>query len=322
MTNSSFHKKALLEKEVEQIVRGAMVSSHGTRHAVDAFSHLDGIVQYAAMGVRSSLRDIAKFNRELIGALAGKQGSVILTDDARALLGDPVTSPDGRPTTPYGYREVLGKTMFSESPNAHLNPGHHTLYQIKIPKGEKPLLVFRKAGYIDGFGCNVILIPKLGISIIVLGNASGPIDTTYHVANYILQAIVQPAKPVDILGLAVSEGKLCAAALQQIEKPAWLTQSPGLQPADLAGTYRHEHYEQEIVIDRQHNVTIRGDGGKSSPGRLVSLTNDMIAMDLPVSKCGIEVWSVWRDRRFSLTRGPTGLTLVQAGTNDVYLLVE
>lgn len=314
LTDTTFSIEDLRSKESERVlIDGMRVSADGSRSAVDKFNHLANVVQYASLGLRSSQRDLATFNREILLALDGGGRLGLDEADLKKLFA-------GEPMAPYGYFTELGQRIYNESPNEHLFPKRYIPYRLgKLREQEKGMdFAFRKAGYIDGFGCNVTLMPKRRISLIVLGNATGAIDTTFHVSNLILQEALRLSPPVNIIEQAIEEGKLCRATLSQIETPENLTQILPASAGDLAGTYEHERYEQRITVHEDGTIQFHTRTKTSSKMNLVHIGPDMLMVRPGKQGLSFETWSVWRDLRFQIQRGRDGLALAHPDEKYAY----
>ncbi|KIX01972.1 uncharacterized protein Z518_07911 [Rhinocladiella mackenziei CBS 650.93] len=315
LEETTFHENTLRGLAGERVlVEGARISSDGTRSAVDHFNHLDNIAQYASMGLRSSLRDLAKFNREILLALDGQSQLGLDEADLEMFF-------KGRPMAPYGYFTELGRDMYSESPNRHLYPDGYPHYHLGKPKTKDKAMrvAFRKAGYIDGFGCNVTLMPKRRISLIVLGNSTGPIDTTLHISNFILQEALHLSNPVNIVQKAIEEGHVCRQTLRQIESPEGLSQISPQPAVDLTGTYKHQRYEQQITVHGDGMVTFHTGAKYSSKMNLVHIGDSMV-MVLPGAKgLGFDTWSAWREMRFQVLGFQNRPALIQPGARYAYI---
>lgn len=313
LQETTFDRQTLMNLERERVlVQGFQVSSNGTRSPVDRFNHLDSMVQYAPMGLRSSLRDLAKFIREILLALDGESQCGLDTETVVKFF-------TGKPISPCGYYTEFGSAMYTESPNSYLYPSSYTLYALGKPKDRSIDGVYRKAGYVDGSGCNMILVPERRISLIVLGNSTGHIDTTFHVSNLILQESLQLSNPINIVKEAIREGELCRQSLRQIEFPQIPHQDISLRHAgELAGTYQHERYEQQIEVNQDATATIRSSTKASSKMHLVFLDHSTVRLVPGTNGLGTEAWSVWRDLTFQVRTVQNRPALIRPGSNYIY----
>ncbi|KIW69967.1 hypothetical protein PV04_02279 [Phialophora macrospora] len=319
LKDTTFDIKTLKLKERERVlVDGTRVSADGTQSKVEGFNHLTHVVHYAPLGLRTSLRDLATINREILLALDGEGRLDVEKDHFKWFFA-------GVPMAPCGYRTQLGEgygseRYYSESPNTYLFPEQYTPYHLgKLRTRDEAMNVaFRKAGYIDGFGCNVTLMPTRGIFLIVLGNSTGAIDTAFHISNLILQEALRLSDPVNIIKCAIEEGKLCRTILEQIEQPEELTQNSTRPAGDLAGTYIHERYGQGITVHEDGTIQFHTSTKTSSTMNLVHIGRDMVMVCRGKQGLSFETWSVWRDLRFEVQRSRNRLALVRPGAKYAY----
>ena len=306
MTDTTFGVEYPKERE-RVFVDGVRVSANGIRSTVNGFSHLNSIVQYAPLGLRSSQRDLAIFNHEILLGLDGVSRLGLSEDDVQKLF-------YGEPMAPFGHFIQLGQQTYSESPNTYLLPEQYRPYQLGKPKIQDGgmALAFRKAGYVDGFGCNVIFMPSRRVSIVVLGNTTGPIDTTLHVSNLVLQEALRLTPSVNIVERTIDEGKQCCAKLSQIENPEELTQVSPRPAGDLAGAYEHERYEQRITVYENGTAELSTRTNISSKMNLIHIGPNLVMLRPGEQGFSFETWSAWSNMKFEVRRSQDGLGLVVA----------
>jgi hypothetical protein len=139
--------------------------------------------------------------------------------------------------------------------------------------------VITKAGAAKGYSCHYFLVPDRRMFIIILTDASGIIDASSQVGQYILQEVLQTDSKIDV---ARQVEKLRRKRMKELQKsllnPDTVSKFGLSEIRAIEGTYQHRVTNQTILINshpnkEELNVYLEAGsaaGGKrSAPLRLV-----------------------------------------------------
>lgn len=282
------------------MVPGFRVSSIGLLTAVEANRYLSDTIEKASFGVRSSLEDIATLNRKLLRSIE-KLEDGFSYEDMEDFFAVATRTESDIPCTLAGcFGSLDSRLPGMESPNRSLLRGQkYQPYRLGKRKHGPSCDTYHKAGYIDGFGINVYLMPKFRTFVIVVANATGFIDVAESVARYILQEAFSLSPNLDVVDLAIREGRVYSQSLRILEDRDNFEGGLHSDMAYLAGTFRHTRYEQMITISREGEVRIHGRAKSSSSMRIVQCSNNTFRIIPGPHGFGIERWDEWVDLDFT-----------------------
>lgn len=316
------------------IEKGIQVSAEGTHFEVDPNNLMDSAVA-AAVGLRSSLRDIANFIRGLLESLHGSKKYNLTKEDMKKFLHGEYSL--------IGHAPDIYKTeLESESPTQYLHLEKDQPKPLGQPKGklypvkktlrtlfrDPPLRaeVHQKAGYVDGFSCSTYLLPRHEAALIVLANSTGPRDAVHHVGRYLLAEILNLPSKDKVVDRAIKEGEANARTLRTLEQKYLVCHNLenlyNKVPDHLVGTYVHTRYEQKIVITATGEVYVGGAEKVSQPMKLMPVSGKEntvgIRMLIDCPCLPIEVWSSWRDMDLFIRETNGRYALLRREGKDVY----
>jgi CubicO group peptidase (beta-lactamase class C family) len=280
--------------------------------------YLTDAVEVASLGARSSTEDLAKLFREFLNAL-DQSSSQFQEREALDFFGPKSDFHDGGKVALGGLFCALDSVVpGSESLNRVLVPSDgFPSYTLGMRPSGSQCRVYYKAGSVDGFTSSIYVSLKHRLFVIVLANSTGPVDVTDHVARYILQETLSLSPWVDILSRATEEGLRASSRVQDFERvdadlSAWSDIIEG-----FVGTYKHVKYGQELNITTEGDVILRGRCKPSSPMK-ARVSGNTVRIFPGSEGFGIDRWSVWDNRDFTMDERNGELFLVGNTGEDHY----
>ena len=287
----------------EPLVRGFQISSRGELTGLESPRYLADTIEVASFGAWSSLEALATINRELLNGAEGlKTGKFTYGEVDDFLTLGPPLFPDENASTLCGcFSSLHSELLGIESPSRMLlRHERYESYQLGQRRHGPPANAYHKAGYIDGFSTNVYLVPKYRTFVVVISNATGPIDVAHHVARYILQEAFSLLPRQKVVDLALKEGMICAEFLRTLEQSDTVREEMVRDVAPLAGTYRHNRFGQMITVYPDGFARIHGDVKSSSHMRIVYRSPSTIRLFPGSHAFGIDRWGEWNDLDFDI----------------------
>lgn len=334
-----------VEMNGSRVVQGFQLSADLSPMAVNSTNLLRDGTESSAMGLRSSLDDIAKFNLELLRRLDAKSSADMKPAELfdffvgeESTFGGLVSRPaEGvfQSETPTFYL----RADYKPTPLGKLNTKFKMLEQTRAAarrtfrpsKRDLTKLINHKAGYIDGHSSNVIVFENQGDVLIIVANSTGACDVVHHMSRYLLQEILGlfpqiTAAEEDADADTERETKACTKTLKSLEQSILLGEHDVHNPEDrLIGTYHHEDCAQRIVIQADGKVFFRGsDPDKVSSPMLMAYgagNGNAIRLFLDATHLPLEAWSVWNNLNFQVLDVDNVVGLSHEGGNGVYLKV-
>ena len=308
-----------LEAEGAIVAAGHRVS--GDRRRIDRLperKYLDDTVEVASLGVWSCTEDLAKLIGEFLRAL-DHLNTKFEKEDTLRFFGLSSNHGDGIRTSLGGMICPLDSIFAgNESTNRILSPtDQFPPYTLgRHPDGD-PCEVYYKAGAVDGFASALYISLDERTFVIVLANSSGPLDVTDHIARYVLQEAFNLSPRVDVVTKAIEEGTRSSTRLQDLERADEDTLNWSENVDDFAGTYQHVRYGQKLEITPAGDVILRGKSKSSSPMKARVSGNTMRIFPGPEG-FGIERWTVWDNRDFTLENRRGKAVLMGNAPHDRY----
>ena len=280
--------------------------------------YLNDTVETAAIGAYSCTEDLAKLIREFLKALDNKS-DIFTESDTTYFFGPKSDYGDGGRASLAGLQCRLDSGIPGrESTNQILSPpNQYPSYQLgTLPRG-RHCEVYYKAGAIDGFACTIYTSLNFRAFVIILANSSSPLDITDHIARYIFQEALNLSPKVKIIARVMEEGAYNAEQVREFnrmdsEVSLW---SENIQ--DFVGSHVHTKYGMILEITRDRDVTFRWNNKFSSSMKAGCLGNKLRIFPGPEG-FGIDRWSVWKDRDFTLHKRDENVYLVNSSGNDCY----
>ena len=287
------------------IVTGYRISANKSQTTATPNRYLSDVVEVAALGARSSAQDIGKLNGAFLKGADGERDCEFERQEIADFFHPYCKLGDGEWTTLGGLLSGLDSQISSsESLNSTLLPRDFSPYTLGKWRDGSRCNAYYKAGSIDGFSSSVYFLLKDRASVVVLGNSSGPLDVTDHIARYIIQEAFQLSPRVDIVSKAIEEGRVCSERVQSFERQDLRLSTFSDDVEDLAGTYQHVRYLQQITIAREGTVTIHGRAKTSSPMKLVRVSPEEVRILPGTSGFTIDRWSAWDNLEFTVDFEP------------------
>jgi CubicO group peptidase (beta-lactamase class C family) len=287
------------------IVTGYRISANKSQTTATPNRYLSDVVEVAALGARSSTQDIGKLNGAFLKGAEGERDCEFERQDIADFFHPYCKLGAGEWATLGGLLGALDSQISSsESLNSTLLPRGFSPYTLGTRSDGTHCNAYYKAGSIDGFSSSVYFLLKDRASLVVLGNSSGPLDVTDHIARYIIQEAFQLSPRVDIVRKAIEEGRVCSERVQSFERQDLRLSTFSDDVEDLAGTYQHVRYLQQITIAREGTVTIHGGTKTSSPMKLARVSPEEVRILPGPSGFTIDRWSAWDDLEFTVDFEP------------------
>ena len=306
MTHTIMDEQALAGRAAgAAIVTGYRISANKSQTTATPNRYLSDVVEVAALGARSSTQDIGKLNGAFLKGAEGERDCEFERQDIADFFHPYCKLGAGEWATLGGLLGALDSQISSsESLNSTLLPRDFSPYTLGKWRDGSHCNAYYKAGSIDGFSSSVYFLLKDRASLVVLGNSSGPLDVTDHIARYIIQEAFQLSPRVDIVRKAIEEGQVCSERVQSFEHQDLKLSTFSDDVEDLAGTYQHVRYLQQITITREGTVTIHGSAKTSSPMKLVRVSPKEVRILPGPSGFTIDRWSAWDDLEFTVDFEP------------------
>ena len=321
MTHTIMNEQSLAVRTTgAAIVAGYRISANKSQMTAPSNRYLSDIVEVAALGARSSTEDLAKLNRAFLEGAEGEPDCEFEKSEIADFFLPYCNLPDGEAVALGGSFSALDSQIpGTESLNRTLMPrDRFSPYTLGKRRDGSHCKVYHKAGSIDGFSSSTYLLLKDRAFVIVLGNSSGPLDVTDHIARYIMQEAIHLSPRVDIVSRAIDECHVCSERLQFLESKDLGLSMFSDNVEDLVGTYQHVRYLQQITITREGTVTIHGRTKTSSPMRLIRVSPKVVRILPGTSGFAIERWSVWDALEFTVVLAKSGISLVGNNGLDRY----
>jgi CubicO group peptidase (beta-lactamase class C family) len=321
MTHTIMDEQSLASRAAGAVLAtGYRISADKSQTTATPNRYLSDVVEVAALGARSSAQDIGKLNGAFLRGVENRRHCEFEREDIIDLFHPYCKLGEGKWATLGGLLGALDSHISSsESLNSTLLPQGFSPYTLGKRRDGSHCNAYYKAGTIDGFSSTVYFLLKDRACLVVLGNSSGPLDVTDHIARYIIQEAFRLSPPVDIVSKAIKEGRLCSERVQSFERQDLKLSTFSDDVEDLAGTYQHERYLQQITITREGTVTIHGRAKTSSPMKLVRVSPETVRILPGTSGFTIDRWSAWDDLEFTVDFGTkNGISLVGNNGLDRY----
>jgi len=331
LSETMFSESALAASETPlAVVTGHRISNPADVVVDVPVRYLSDVVEASAFGARSSLRDIAKFNRELLGSItSGVQGAFSENSMAEffkpeyKLLGTGASSTGA--STLAGLYATLDTTVPGEesSNNDFRKANGIVSYRLGRRADGSPCSVYYKAGVIDGFAISVYLLVKDRAFLIVACNSSGPLDPTDHIAKYILHQNFALHRQINFLQRVNYELDFALAHINKVTAKHNLSASSSQDVRHLAGVYQHVRYTQRLVIKENGDITIGGKAKESLAFKLVLENPERFRICQGVTKFASGSWFEWQDLDFEIRYDPIGnMELVGRSGCDLFRRVQ
>jgi CubicO group peptidase (beta-lactamase class C family) len=276
------------------VVTGYRISADKSQTTATPNRYLSDVVEVAALGARSSTQDIGKLNSAFLKGAEGERHCEFEKQEIADFFHPFCKLRDGKWSTLGGLLSALEvQKASSESLNSTLLPRDFSPYTLGKRRDRSHCNAYYKAGSIDGFGSSVYFLLKDRAFVVVLGNSSGPLDVTDHIARYIMQEAFRLSPRVDIIRKAIEEGHICSERVQSFERQDLRLSTFSDNVEDLVGTYQHVRYLQQVTITREGTVTIHGRTKTSSPMKLVRVSPNEVRILPGTSGFTIDQWSAW-----------------------------
>lgn len=291
---------------------GRLVSSDGRVALTPADYLLANTIQSASMGLRSSVRDLISLTRTILKDPTGER-HFLSQEEVESLI-------KGNPSTPFGlFSSLEREALLSESYVRNILPDSSQFWKARAKRDEDvKIYAQHKAGYVDGFGSGMVVLPQQMTSLVVLCDATGTLDTAECVVNYLLQRLL-PFPPLkDVLREALDSQIVVASLLAQIEADSMPSTANLNLAKDLAGTYQHHLCSQKIAIaDTGLAKIYHDDSVRSREMPVVYLSKDKIRIlsGVPLS---LERWGRWRCVDFDVHRTSNCWYLTRVGQDQHY----
>jgi hypothetical protein len=324
MTHSIMNEQSLAIHAIRaEVAVGHRGSANRSQAIAPSGRYLSDVVEVAALGARSSLEDLAKLNRTFLKGAEGDFESMFDKSEIADFFRPYCILQDGAVTLAGLFSSLDSQLSREESLNKILMPSDgFSPYVLGRRRDGSHCKAYHKAGAVDGFTCATYLLLKDRTFVLVFANSSGPVDITDYIARYIMQEAVPLFPHVDVVSKALEEGQICLKRLQDMESKDLGLSKLSDDVEDLAGTYQHVRYLQQITITRDGVVTIHGKTTSSSPMKLVRVAPKVVRILPGESGFAIERWSVWGALEFSVTvESRTEVALVGNNGLDRYLRV-
>jgi CubicO group peptidase (beta-lactamase class C family) len=302
------------------VVTGYRISANKSQTTATPNRYLSDVVEVAALGARSSTQDIGKLNCAFLKGAEGERHCEFEREEIADFFHPYCKLRDGEWSTLGGLLSALeSEIASSESLNSTLLPRDFSPYTLGKRRDKSHCNAYYKAGSIDGFSSSVYFLLKDRAVVVVLGNSSGPLDVTDHIARYIIQEAFRLSPRVDIVSRAIEEGHICSERVQSFERQDLRLSTFSDNVEDLVGTYQHVRYLQQITVTREGTVTIHGTAKTSSPMKLVRVSPKEVRILPGTSGFTIDRWSAWEALDFTVDfESKSGICLVGNNGLDRY----
>jgi CubicO group peptidase (beta-lactamase class C family) len=305
------------------VATGYRVSADRSQRSATASRYLSDVVEVASLGARSCTGDIAKLYRAFLEGARGKQGTLFQKQHIRDFFKPDVKRPDGGATTLGGlYGALDSEIPGSESLNRIVNPAaSFPLYTLGRRADGSHCHAYYKAGTVDGFCSSAYLLLQDRAFVIVLANSSGPVDVTDHISRYVLQEALHLSPPVDIIRTVVGGSHIASEYLQNYERLDEESREWSDDIGDVAGTYKHMQYLQQVTVTSNGTVRVHGASKSSHPMRMVrkeDVVRILPGSDGSTSAFGIDRWDVWENLQLQVRTSANGLVELAEVGGGIY----
>jgi CubicO group peptidase (beta-lactamase class C family) len=307
------------------VATGYRVSANRTRESAVASRYLSDVVEVASLGAYSCTDDLAKLYRAFLEGAEGEQGSLFQKQHINDFFKPDVKRVEGGATTLGGlYGALDSQVPGCESLNRIVTPAaNFPPYSLGKRADGSKCHAYYKAGTVNGFCSSAYLLLKDRAFVIVLGNSSGPVDATDHISRYILQEALGLAPAVDIVRTVDRNSHIPSEHLQNFERLDEESSGWSDDIGDVAGTYQHTRYLQQLTVAASGTVKVRGASKSSHPMRMVrkeDVVRIMPLSDGSTSAFGIDRWDAWESLQFQVRTRTNGVVeLVELGSGvDIY----
>jgi len=257
------------------------------------------IIGVGSFAIYSTVEDVGKFLRNFFDAF-DRDSAVFTEEEANKFFAPQVDLQGGRCMAFGGLYSALDSALpRCESMNRFLAPNAHGARRFGVLADGQSCNVYYKAGLVDGFSAAVYLSLPLRAFVVVLGNGTGPVQVTDHIACGVLQRIVGLEPSVDIVKTAKEH---CTEATKRVREVEMADRLPDVLPAAVSrfvGVYEDPISSQRIDIDRGGNITLQR-GTKRSSSMRTGIIGDKVRILPGEDGFSLERWNTWEDLNFEL----------------------
>ena len=327
LTHTIVSEAALANAVNNSLVVGYHIKSEKQKAFTVPKKYLSDVVEVAALGVRSSTEDIAKLNRVFLESLGEETLNTFPKATMTGIFRPEYKMSGGGAVTLGGLFTALDSEVpGEESLNQTFRTSNSSpTYRLGVRPDGSSCDVYYKGGSVDGFASSVYLLLNDRAFIIVLGNSSGPLDPTDHIARYILQEAFQLRPRVDFVNSIEREFRVSSAYVDRIADEDMPATIMSLDVRDLAGQYQHSRYTQQLTVTPAGRVKIHGKittdqkQKSSSSMKIVYIGVNKIRILEDETPFGVDRWSAWEDLEFLVRRETNGSTeLIGNGGEDCF----
>jgi CubicO group peptidase (beta-lactamase class C family) len=203
--NNTFLQIDEYERLLDQIERDRIATPHvvdldGIRHEVEYLRFVDDDVALATGGGLSSTEDFSKMFQVVMAGLFDKNSKYREFIDATY----PHSTIDGIPfgSNLNGIRTTVDSALLgsqSLDPTKGIDPDKSTKQILLGPAKNPAIRVVVKAGAVRGYSCHYFLVPNYRMYVIVFTNATGIIDASLHIGQYILKQLLHTQDELDFV---------------------------------------------------------------------------------------------------------------------------
>lgn len=283
--------------------------------------YLNDVVEATAFGARSSLCNIAKFNRELLKSITPGMHGAFSERSMTDFFRPEYKMHGGGASTLAGLFTNLDTRVPGEesSNNDFRKASDISTYRLGRRLNGSACEVYYKGGAIDGFAISVYLLLKDRAFLIVACNSSGPLDPTDHIARYILHETFSLHREIDFLKEVETELDLALAHINKVTIGHDLRASPSQNTMDLVGVYQHARYTQRLSIKANGDITVGGKEKTSSQMKLVLENPETFRICQGKTSFASDSWFEWQDLQFQIRHNDVGnVELVGMSGLDVF----
>jgi CubicO group peptidase (beta-lactamase class C family) len=224
MAHTFFHRPEQdnLPQNVSVALPHLITSEKEVRIAPSRETTFDSI-EVATLECYSCTEDLSKFYRGLLKCVNADEGRLTYCPEYMHHMFDheyQFTKGKMYASTPCGILlELDSRLLGSESLNRCCIPQKDLpLYQLGRTQGRDKVLAYEKSGCDTGYSCCAYLLPNPKMFVIVLTNASGPVDVSTYIAHQALQSNLCLAPQVRLVKRLATQWKICAPRLAAMER--------------------------------------------------------------------------------------------------------
>jgi CubicO group peptidase (beta-lactamase class C family) len=326
MTHTFLDERSLTSTvEGTTVATGFRVSASRNKLNSVPCRYMSDVVEAASLGARSTTGDLAKLNRAFLNGTEGRWPGTLGHRGTADFFRLEVSLNKGEAMSLGGrYGPLDSSIPGTESLSRAVSPPDgFSSYTLGRRQDGSQCNVYYKGGCIDGFNGTIYLSLKDRAFVIVLGNSSGPVDISDHIARYILQEAFQLRPRTDVIGSAMKEGHRCSNYLGRYDIEDSTVPMSRASLEDLAGTYKHVRYLQNITVTHDGAVTVHGSVKSSAPMKLSRISSSMIKILPGADGFGVERWSVWKNLEFAVEVNSDGLLSLRGNDSlDSYVKIS